>query len=304
VRATRRGSTKVDHLAHVPIEWVDAGLDDVGALEAALHDADVVFHCAAQVSVRRKVTPDLVKANVDGTRNVLEAVRRSGAKRLVHCSTTTAVGLSTDGTPCTEDSPYNMADFGLADAYSTTKHAAEGLVKEAAGAGLDAVIVNPGYMFGPLDTKPSSGKLIVDYLAGKVVGRVPGKNCFVDVRDVARGMIAAWEKGRPGERYILGGENLSYGALFDRIADVAGRPRLRHQVPAFAARLLGLVGDAGEALFAGEPVINSSSMAFAYCERFIFSSEKAKRELGYTIGPLDVAIRDALDWFRAHGMVK
>jgi len=304
VRATRRGSTNVAHLKDAPIEWVDASLEDAEALARAFDGAGAVFHCAAQVSIRRSVTPELVRANVDGTRHVIDAVRAAKAGRLVHCSTTAAVGLSTDGQPCTEETPYNMAEFGLQDAYSKTKHASEVLVHDAAGAGLDAVIVNPGYMFGPNDAKPSSGTVIIGLLDGKIPGRVPGKNSFVDVRDVARGMIAAWEKGRRGERYILAGHNIPYAEMFDLVMDTAGRARLRRSTPRFAAKLLGWAGDVGEALMTREPLINSSSVGFAYSDRFIFSSEKAKRELGYTIGPLDVAIKDALDWFRAHGMVR
>jgi dihydroflavonol-4-reductase len=302
VRATRRGSTKAEHLAAMPIEWVTADLDDAGALTEAFRGVDVVFHCAAMVSVQRKPIPALVRANVDGTRNVVQAVRAARVPRLVHCSTVAAVALSNDGTPSDETAAYNFDARGMADGYGITKRAAEGVVNEAVQGGLDAVIANPCYMFGPYDAKPSSGKLIVDIVRGKMPGLMPGKNNFVDVRDVARGMVLVAEKGRRGERYILGGDNLTYAEITQRIAAIAGvRAPTRH-IPHGLAAPIGWFGDLREALGA-EPLINSNTLGFAYCPDFVFSSEKAKRELGYTHGPVDDAIRDAIAWFRAQKML-
>lgn len=303
VRATRRGNSQVAHLREYPIEWVTADLDDEDALTAAFAGADVVFHCAAQVSIQRTVTDALRRANVEGTRHVIAAVRRVNVSRLVHCSTVGAIGLSEDGAPCTEASRWNFDEHAMADGYVTTKHLAEEVVHEAVNNGLDAVIVNPTFMFGPFDAKPSSGKLIVDIVLGKVPGRTPGKNNFVDVRDVARGMILAWHKGRRGERYILSGETLSYGEVFDRIARIAGVAPPRIALPRSIARLVGLAGDLSEWITGREPLINSVVVAYGFCDTFIFTSEKARREIGYTTRSLDDAIRDAIVWFRAHGML-
>jgi dihydroflavonol-4-reductase len=303
VRATRRGTSKVAHLADLAIDWVTADLDDVGALTEAFLGADVVFHCAALVSVRRRPTPALVRANVDGTKHVLAAVRAANVKRLVHCSTVGAVGLSDDGAPCTEEQRWNFPEHDLDDGYVTTKHEAEELVRAAAAAGLDAVIANPSYMLGPLDARPSSGKLIVNVISGKVPGRTPGWNNFVDVRDVAKGMLLVWQKGRAGERYILGGENLPYADVFDRIARIAGVKAPTWNIPRLLAAPLGWVGDLREAMSDAEPLINTMTVRYGYCKAFIFSSEKAERELGYTTRPIDDAIRDAIAWFRAHGML-
>lgn len=303
VRATRRGSTKIAHLEAHPIAWVSAELEDAGALEAAFRGADVVFHCAAQVSIQRKVTPALKSANVDGTRHVLDAVRAAKVPRLVHCSTVGAVGLSEDGRPCTEDAKWNFDAHGMDDGYVTTKHQAEELVHEAVHGGLEAVIANPTYMFGPLDSRPSSGAMIVDVALGKVPGITPGSNNFVDVRDVARGMILVWEKGRRGERYILGGENLPYAEIFERIARLAGVKPPRRNIPRFAANAVGWFGDLSERITGKEPLINSVAVRYGYCKTFMFSSDKAKSELGYEPHPIDDAIKDALAWFRAHGML-
>jgi dihydroflavonol-4-reductase len=302
VRGTRRATSDVSHLDGIAIEWVDAGLDDPARLADAFRGADVVFHCAAQVGVTRNASAAMISSNVEGTRHVLEAVKRAGAGRLVHCSTVACVALSSDGTPSGEEAEYNFDVRGMADGYGMTKRQAEVLVLEAAAAGLDAAIASPGYMLGPYDARPSSGKLIVDVVRRRVPGLTRGKNNFVDVRDVARGMILVAEKGRSGQRYILGGENLTYGEITRRIARAAGVRAPAWYVPYALAAPLGWIGDFREAV-GGAPLITSTTVAFAYCPDFVFSSDKARRELGYTTGPLDVAIRDAIEWFRGRGML-
>jgi dihydroflavonol-4-reductase len=302
VRATRRGTSKVSQLEGHAIEWVTADLSDTAALARAFTGADVVFHCAAAVSVKAKVTPELRESNVGGTARVLEAVQQAKVKRLVHCSSTVAVGLSEDGQPCTEASPWNFEKYGLADGYVTTKHLAEELVMAEAKKGLDVVVGNPGYMFGPMDVRPSSGKFILEVAKGKTPGKSSGFNNFVDVRDVARGLMLCWQKGRAGERYILGGENVEYGQMIDRVARVAGVKAPRFYVPKLLAAPIGWVGDVQEAM-GKEPLLNTIALRHAYGTRFIFSCAKAERELGYTHGSLDVAIADALAWFRQAGML-
>ena len=303
VRAIRRRTTRTDHLADLDIEWVFGDLDDPTSLEHAFRGADVVFHSAAAVGVSPTVTAALRKANVDGTAAVLGAVRKAGAPRLVHVSSVVAVGLSTDGRPCTEDAPWNFPAYKLDDGYCQTKHQAEELVTAAARADVDAVIVNPGFMIGPRDARPSSGRVIVDLVKGKIPIYPSGKNCFVDVRDVARGAIAAWERGQRGRRYILGGDNLAYRELFQRVARIGGAKPPRISAPRFAAVAAGLAGDAFQRVTGREPIFGSMEERYAYTDRFQFSSARAERELGYRHGPIDDAIRDALLWFRAQGMV-
>ena len=167
---------------------------------------------------------------------------------------------------------------------------------------IDAVIVNPTYMIGPRDARPSSGKLVIKIAKRQVPGTTPGYNNFVDVRDVARGMILAWQKGKRGERYILAGHDMTYRAVFEKIAALAGVAPPRLPAPRLVARLVGAWGDLVEAR-GGEPVVNSTQVRYAYTDRFRFASTKAKTELGYTYGPLEPAITDALDWFRARHMV-
>ncbi len=308
VRATRRGSTRVDHLADLAIEWADADLGDAGKLTTAFRGADVVFHCAAAVGVRKGVSPEMHAANVVGTEHVLAAVRTAAVPRLVHTSSVVAIGLSTDGTPCTEASPWNFDTFGLDDGYAITKRQSEEAVRAAAAkadrdGGVDAVIVNPTYMFGPRDARPSSGKLIVDLARRKVPGWTPGFNNFVDVRDVARGMVQAWLRGARGERYILGGHEMTYHAVMDLIARLAGVKPPRFQVPHLIARLAGRAGDLAERLRGTEPLITSTTVRYAFTDRFRFSCARAERELGYTYGAVEPAILDALTWLRTAGML-
>lgn len=301
VRATRRGSTKIDHLADLPIAWVPGDLDDASALTAAFRGADAVFHCAAMVSIVPKVTPAIRAANVDGTRHVVAAMRAAGAGRLVHVSSVVTVGVAVDATPATEATRWNLADHGLADGYSITKREAEEVV--IAAADVDAVIVNPGYMLGPRDARPSSSGLIIKVAKRKLPGATPGVNDFVDVRDVARGMIAAFAKGARGERYILGGESMTYRDAFALMAKVAGVAPPRFTLPRPLALLIGRGGDAWHRVTGKEPVVNSTQVRYAFQPHFRFSSAKAERVLGYTHGPIEPAIAAAIAWFRQHGML-
>jgi dihydroflavonol-4-reductase len=300
VRATRRAGTRVDHLADLAIEWVDGDLADPAGLTAAFTGADVVFHAAAAVGVTRGVTPALTAGNVVGVANVLAAIRAAGAPRLVHVSSVVAVGLSADGRPVDETAPWNFDAAGFADGYAITKHQGEDLVRAATD--LDAVIVNPTYMFGPRDARPSSGKLIVAIAQRKVPGWTPGFNNFVDVRDVARGMIAAWQRGARGERYILGGHELTYRAIMTTIAGEVGVRPPRFGMPHVLARAAGWWGDRAEAR-GQRTLVTSTSIRYAYTDRYRFSSAKAIRDLGYAISPIEPAIRDAAAWFRGRGML-
>lgn len=285
VRCLRRSESSTRHLAGAPIDWVEGDLDDTDALERAFRGADVVFHCAAIVSFEPDADAAMERTNVGGTRNVVEAMRRSGARRLVHCSSATAAAVSDDGTPVDETRAWNLDRHGVDDGYARSKRAAEEVVHQAVAAGLDAVIVQPGYLIGPHDAKPSTGKLLLDVVAGRMPGLLDGTNSFVDVRDVCRGMIAAAERGRRGEVYLLAGWNQTYGDLFRTVAKVAGvtAPTERVVLP-------------------GADVPRSLARWF-HLQGFVFSSAKAERELGYRRSPLEPAIRDALDWFREHGRI-
>jgi dihydroflavonol-4-reductase len=253
------------------------------------------------VTIKREVTPEMTAANVTGTQNVIDAAIAAGVKRLVHTSSVVAVGLSTNGKPCDETATWNFDTEGLLDAYAITKHQAEEAV-HAARDRIDAVIVNPTFMFGPRDARPSSGKMIVDVVRRRMPGWTPGYNNFVDVRDVARGMIAAWQLGKRGERYILAGHDMTYGDIMRTIAKVAGVKPSRFRIPEPVAKLVGKWGDFVEKR-GKEPLVNSTQIRYAYTDKFRFKSDKAARELGYQVSPIEPAIGDAIAWFRANQML-
>ncbi len=310
VRALYRSDASIAHVKQVvdDVEWVKASLDDVDSLERAFAGVDVVFHCAAQVSILPRVTPQLVRANVDGTHHVLAAVAKARVPRLVYVSSTVTTGLgSVDGGvkgEADETTPWNFRDDGLADGYCVTKKDAEDLVLKAVkDSGLDAVIACPAYLFGPMDNKPSSGKLIVDTVRGRVPGVTSGRNSFVDVRDVARGLILMWHKGRRGERYILGGHNLLFSEMLPLIATRGGVKPPSWRVPRWAATVVGAVGDLQASITGKEPLLTSAAVNWSFNQRFRVSSQKAIDELGYCISPIEPAIDDAIAWFRAHGML-
>jgi dihydroflavonol-4-reductase len=157
-------------------------------------------------------------------------------------------------------------------------------------------------MFGPLDPKPTSGQYIVGVVRG-LPGWMPGCTNVVDVRDVAKGMILAWRKGRHGERYILGGQNMTYKELFEQIAQQAGVKPPTRTVPWWLMRLIGLCGDVLMKFGSRGPLINSVAARWAFCRDYQFSSDKAKAELGYNPGPVEPALRDAVAWLRRAGMI-
>jgi dihydroflavonol-4-reductase len=301
VRATKRGSSRVEHLNDLSIEWVEAPLGDVEKLAAAFRGVDVVFHCAAEVSQTRASSGAHRQGNVAGTQSVLDAVRAARVPRLVHCSSVVACAVAKPGGPdVTEDDPWNFDAFGLSEEYAVSKREAERLVIGASD--VDAVVVNPGYMIGPRDSKPSSGRMITSLATGELFAAPSGMNSFVDVRDVCRGMIAAWRKGRRGERYILAGVNMSYREAFTLFCDELGR-RPPPPVPDVLVHLTGRLGDLAEMVLRRPLELNTAVARYSTCREYRFSSAKAMRELGWELSPLRQAARDAIAWFRARGMI-
>jgi len=299
----RRQSSKIDHLAHLNIEWRDAPLESLKALKETFEGADVVFHCAAAVDIVKARTKTLVEVNLHGTERVLKACESVKVPRLIHTSTVAAVGVG-DGHPSTETQPYNFEKFGLADGYSTTKRDAErAALRFTKEHDLNVVVVNPGYMFGAYDIRPSSGALIRDLILGRVPGITAGRNNFADVCDVARGMRLAFEKGKRAERYILAGHNLSYEEIIHTIAKIANIKAPTWKIPRALASAMGKVYDLKEKLRGRSDILNSNTMTWAYEKNFVFSSEKAIKELGYRISPLEDCIERCIDWFRTMDMI-
>ncbi len=303
VTATRRPSTDTRSLADLPVNWVSADLGSAAELSKVFAGADVVFHCAACVSTRRKVTKAMSDVNVGGTQAVVEAATAVGTPRLIHTATANTIGPTLDGTPADEQTPWAMDQAGLASGYAVTKRRGEDVVKRACDK-LDAVIVSPTYLVGPRDARPSSGRLIIEVANRRIPYWTPGYNNFADVREVARGMIAAWQHGKRGERYILGGEELTYRDYMEQVARVAGVEPPRRRLPYPVAWVGGKVGDLLEAVTRRETAVNSISVQYAFTDRYRYRSDKAARELGYVVAPVEPAIRDAVNWFRSQGMIR
>ena len=273
----------------VGLEWIDLG--DRERLRAAIDGCDAVFHLAALYSYDAPASQH-ERVNVEGTRAVVELCRELGVKRLVHTSTCGTCG-PVAGRPATEED--GPPEWELAVPYKRTKLEAERLVLAAARDGLDAVVVNPTTPVGDGDRFPTpTGRMIEGVATGRYRGYLDTGLNVVDVRDVARGHLLAFEHGRRGERYLLGGADLTLQELFGAIADLAGRPRPRLRVPYTAARALARTG-----------VANAEEVTLARLPMY-FSWVKARRELGYEPGPVGPALaravsealeRDAARWF-------
>ncbi len=303
VTATRRPSTDTSSLADLPVKWVCADIGSAAELRDVFASTEVVFHCAAYVSTRRAITPAISAVNVDATRAVVEAATAVGTPRVVHTSTANTIGPTPDGTPADEQTPWGWDKAGLAGSYPVTKRRGEILVQRACDK-LDAVIVNPTYLVGPRDARPSSGRLIVEIANRRIPYWTPGYNNFADVSEVARGMIAAWSHGKRGERYILGGQELTYRDYIERVALVVGVNPPRRRLPYPVAWIGGKAGDLLEVFTDRETTVNSMSVGYAFTDRYRFRSDKAVRELGYVVAPIEPAIRNAVKWFRAQGMIR
>jgi len=298
VRALVRQTSPVGDtaLAGLAVDRIAGGLGDEAILERAMDSVTCVIHAAAFVHCGWQHGAEMREINVAGTRRIARAARRAGA-RLVHVSSVDALGLRPDGTPADEETPPGVMPECP---YVVTKREAEQAVLAEVDLGLDAVIVNPVYMLGPWDWKPSSGRMLLEVAAGKGLFAPPGGNDFVDVRDVAAGIITALEKGRTGRRYILGGHGLSYLEAWRVMARVTGRMQPLGLAPKPFVRLAGWVGDLAAAVRRREGDVNSAATTMSMLAHN-FSCRRAVDELGYSFRPLDTTVQDAWDWFVARG---
>lgn len=296
---TTTGRAATGAFAGLPVDPAESALDDEAGLQRAVDGCRVVVHSAAMVHVGWKHLAEMRHVNVEGTRVVARAARRAGA-RLVHVSSVDAIGLRTDGQPADEETPPG----GMLECpYVVTKREAEEAVLEEVEKGLDAVIVNPVYMIGPWDWKPSSGRMLLEVGAGRGLFAPPGSNDFVDVRDVAQGILSAMTRGRVGRRYILGGQPLSYLDAWRVFARVSGRMQPLGIAPPPFVHVAGWCGDVAGLFTRREPTVNSAATGMSMLPHN-FSSARAETELGYTRRSFETAAQDAWDWFVTHGYVR
>lgn len=297
VRLLLRNPRQESALASLPVTFAVGDLQDEGSLRRACEGMDWVFHTAGIISYNPAKADLMYRTNVLGTKAIAEAALQEKVKRLVHTSSTAALGISTDPSkPMRESMPFNARSLGLA--YFDTKYDAERELLKVVEKGLDAVIVNPGSILGPGDTRryeKGYAGLIYKY---KPPFLFHGGINFVDVEDVVAGEILAAKLGRKGERYILGGENLGFGDLIVRVNSILGRPSPTRYVPkslmssvAFGIRLLNTFG---------VDIHMSPELVKQVCSWYSFvDSSKAEKELGYKPRRVDAAIAATIEWLKA-----
>lgn len=296
VRVLTRNGSGSRALEGLPVEVAQGDVRQPETIRAACRGVQRVIHAAAEVQLGWKGMDLAREINVQGTRNVAAAARAEGA-RLCHVSTINALGLGSRQQPADEETPICET---VNCPYVVTKREAEQVVLGEIAAGLDAVIVNPVYMLGPWDWKPSSGRMLLEIATGWAKLAPPGGNDFCDVRDVAAGILAAIERGVRGRRYILGGESLSFMEAWTMFAKIIGvRPPWRKALPP-GLWIYGHFGDLRGWLTGREPNLNSAAVALARLEHH-YSYARAAAELDYRPRPAREAAETAWQWFRAHG---
>jgi dihydroflavonol-4-reductase len=300
LRLLVRSSSDPRNIESLRADRVTGDLRDPVSIERAMAGCDVVFHVAADYRLWVRDPEQMYRANVEGTRAVLEAARNNHVRRVVYTSSVATMGFTSNGHPADEDSPVSLG--GMIGHYKRSKFMAEEVALEAGRGGMDVVVVNPSTPVGEQDVKPTpTGRIVVDFLKKKFPAYVDTGLNLVDVRECARGHVAALEKGRSGERYILGGENLTLKQILDKLASITGLPSPSLRVPYLLALATGVVDEVVTGRILGrEPRATIDAVRMGRKKMFV-SCEKAERELGWKVVPVDDALRRAAEWFRANG---
>jgi len=283
------------------IEICEGDLVDPASIRRAVQGARTVFHVAADYRLWAKHPEEIYRANVEGTRAVLQAAADAGVARVVHTSSVGALGIPKDGTPGTETTPVTLAD--MVGPYKASKFLAEQVALGFALKGLPVVIVNPSTPIGPWDVKPTpTGQMIVDFLRNKMFATLDTGLNLVHVRDVARGHLLAAERGRIGDKYILGNANLTLAEIGVLLAEVAGSRAPRARIPYAVAWLAAGCMEAAARVTGSPPRVSLTAVRMAR-KRMFFSPAKAVRELGLPQTDVRTALSEAAAWFVEHGYV-
>ena len=302
VRALVRSGTNTRQLDGLPIERIKGDLADADSLRRGMTGCDWVFHVAALYSYWGHPWEEFYQTNVEGTRRVLEIAGDTGARRIVYTSSIATLGLPTGDTPADEDTPVTLAE--KIGHYKRSKFMAEEAARDFARRGLPVVIVNPAAPVGVGDHKPTAtGQMIGDFLNGKMFGYVDTGMNIVDVEDVAAGHLLAAERGRVGERYILGGENLTLKQVLDLLSEVSGLPQVRLHIPHSIALAWSYVDVTLARLNPRHIPAATPEKVRLSRQKEYYDSSKAARELGYTFVPAREALRKSVAWYRANGYV-
>jgi dihydroflavonol-4-reductase len=291
--------TNIDDLRD-RVEVRHGDVTDAASLRSALHGITHVYHCAGLPRIGPSYAELLHQVNVAGTRNMLRAARENGVERFLYTSSVTAIGITGTKQPATEEQPWNLG--GLQVTYFTTKHLAEQEVARAVGEGLDCVIANPGYAFGPGDINFNSGRIIRDLYRRKVPFYPLGGISVIDVGVAVDGIVAVMEKGRTGERYILGGENIAYKDFFDLVCGIVGVPKIRVPILPILVKLVVKLAENSHRPRNITPLVNREIL-MASTKHLYYDPAKARRELGLGERPIAASLREAFAWYRAAGII-
>jgi len=302
LRLLVRAGSNTSNIAELRAELVTGDLREPASLERAVAGCDAVFHVAADYRLWVRDPEEMYRANVEGTRAILEAAQKNRVRRVVYTSSVATMGFTSNRQLADEDSPVSLED--MIGPYKRSKFMAEQVAIEAARSGQDVVIVNPTTPIGERDIKPTpTGRIVLDFLKKKFPAYVDTGLNLVDVKACALGHIAAFEKGRSGERYILGGENLTLKQILDKLAAITGLPSPAIRVPYFVALATGVVDEIFTGRIRGrEPRATIDAVRMGRKKMFVTSS-KAERELEWKTVPVDAALGRAVKWFRENGYV-
>jgi dihydroflavonol-4-reductase len=300
VRALVRTSSDRRNLVGLPVEIVTGDITDKSSLGASISGCRFVFHVAADYRLWVADSRPMYAANVDGSLNVVECAAEHGVERMVYTSSVAVLGIHADRTPADETSPVSIAD--MIGPYKRSKYVAEEAVKKrAAEIGLALVVVNPSTPIGPGDVRPTpTGRIIVDAATGRIPAFVDTGLNLVHVDDVARGHLLALERGTVGERYILGGTDMTLEGILALVAKHCSRKAPWVRLPRASVYPLAVISEIIARFTRKEPRVTLDGLRMAK-KHMYFSSRKAERELGYRWRAPEAAIVDALDWFRQNG---
>jgi len=300
LRLLVRANSNTKNISYLKGDLVTGDLRDPDSLEKGIAGCDVVFHVAADYRLWVRDPAEMYRSNVEGTRAILDVARRSEIRRVVYTSSVATMGFMSNGQSANENSPVSLED--MIGPYKRSKFMAEQVAIEAARAGQDVVIVNPSTPVGERDIKPTpTGRIVVDFLKRKFPAYVDTGLNLVDATQCAQGHILALEKGRSGERYILGGQNLTLKQILDKLAAITGLPSPRVRVPYALALATGVVDEIVTGRIRGrEPRATIDAVRMGQKKMFV-TSAKAERELGWKCVPVDDALKRAVGWFQANG---
>jgi dihydroflavonol-4-reductase len=300
LRLLVRSGSRRENLAGLSADLVTGDLTDAESLRKGMEGCEAAYHLAADYRLWIRDPKPMYAANVDGTVAVIEAARAAGVRRTVYCSSVATLGFGYDRVAINEDTPVDVAD--MIGHYKRSKYLAERKAVELAAKGAEVVIVNPSTPIGEQDIKPTpTGRIVLDFLLGNFPAYMETGMNLVDVRDVARGHLLAFERGRRGERYILGGENLTLKQVLDTLGELTGLPSPTMKVPHAVAMAFAAFDQTFNGYIRNrEPRATIEEVRMG--KKFMWvDSGKAERELGYKHGAAREALRRAAEWFVAQG---